>query len=704
MYRDRFFLSILTSPKPSNMSDQKSFKPFVSPESKMKEFTVKAIVLGSFFGVLFGAATVYLALKAGLTVSASIPIAVLAITLGSKVFKTTILENNIIQTTGSAGESIAAGVVFTLPGFLFLSTAESAKFFDYIVIFILAVFGGMLGTLMMIPLRRSLIVKEHGTLPYPEGTACASVLQAGEKGGDFAKTAFYGLGFAFVYAILQKVIKLIAETPTFATKISNKFFPSAQVAGDITPEYLGVGYIIGPRIAGVLVAGGVLSWLVLIPLLASLIPPDIIALQQVKLGFLKDLATPGGKGGWDPLTHTFKDGAEAIYRSYIRQIGAGAVAAGGFITLIKTIPTIVSSFKESISAVKNRGAGKEVLRTDKDLNIKIVLFGSLGLILVMSFMSIIPGENFMQRGLVGLLVVIFGAFFVTVSSRIVGLIGSSNNPISGMTIATVMSTCLIFIAVGWSGKVYEPVALVVGGMVCIAAANAGATSQDLKTGYIVGATPKYQQLALFIGAIVSSIVIGITVKVLDTPTTQQLSEGVTHAIGTTYNAPQATLMATLIKGILSFNLDWNFVIVGAFLAIVMELCGIKSLSFAVGAYLPLSTTLPIFIGGAIRGLVDRYKKKRGDITNAEDEDLGKGNLFATGLVAGGALMGVVYAFLQVSPGIKAAMDKLSVEHAINSSMGQQAYYWIGIVCFALMGWFLYKLGVSKRKPEEEIHT
>src|SRR6478672_1396397 len=278
------------------------FKPFVTPDTNMAEFTVKSILTGAAFGIIFGAATVYLALKAGLTVSASIPIAVIAITLGRKFLKTTILENNIIQTTGSAGESIAAGVVFTLPGFLFLSDAASADYFNYFTILILAIFGGMLGTLMMIPLRRSLIVKEHGILPYPEGTACASVLKAGEKGGEFSKTAFMGLGFAMVYALLQKMFKVIAESPVFDTvnsKALNRFFPSAQVSADITPEYMGVGYIIGPRIGGVLVAGSVLSWLVLNPLLASLIDPIKVALQQVKLGYLKDINVAGGSGGWD---------------------------------------------------------------------------------------------------------------------------------------------------------------------------------------------------------------------------------------------------------------------------------------------------------------------------------------------------------------------------------------------------------------------
>lgn len=678
------------------------FKPFVAPEMRMKELTLKSILLGCLAGIIFGAATVYLALKAGLTVSASIPIAVIAITLGRKFFKTTILENNIIQTTGSAGESIAAGVVFTLPGFLFLSANEAGissgeKYFDYLTILVLAIFGGLLGTLMMIPLRRSLIVKEHETLPYPEGTACASVLKAGEKGGTFAKTAFIGLGVALVYAMLQKVLHVIAETPAFMTKQANKIFPSAKLSGEITPEYLGVGYIIGPRIAGVLVAGGVLAWLCLIPLLASLIPGDIVAAQLVKLGMLANLQTPGGPGSWDPSAHTFTDWSSAIYQAYVKQIGAGAVAAGGFITLLKTIPTIISSFKDSLGSLKEKGETGNVPRTEKDLSFKYVIIGSIVLILLMAFLPQLPGESILNKLLVGLLVVIFGAFFVTVSSRIVGLIGSSNNPISGMTIATIMGTCLIFIAVGWTGKVYEPMALVVGGMICIAAANAGATSQDLKTGYIVGATPRNQQIALFVGAIVSSLVIGWTVHYLDTPTKAMVDQGITHAIGSpTYAAPQATLMATLIKGILGGDLDWQFVLVGVFIAITLELCGVKSLSFAVGAYLPLSTTLPIFIGGAIRGLVDWKQKRSGIQLSAEEEELGKGNLFATGLVAGGAVAGVIVAILSVNDGISATLAKVSAHAGLERALGAGGYQLLGVLFFAGMGYMLYRIGRQKQ--------
>ncbi len=678
------------------MEVNKVFKPFISADQNIAEFTVKSVLFGCLFGVLFGSSTVYLALKAGLTVTASIPIAVIAITLGRKFLNTTILENNIIQTTGSAGESIAAGVAFTLPAFVFLSPGENGvsvgeHYFDYLTILILAAFGGMLGTMMMIPLRRSLIVKEHGTLPYPEGTACASVLQAGEKGGVFAQTAFIGMGVALGYALLQKIFHVIAETPAFVTNQVNKFWPSATINGEITPEYLGVGYIIGPRISGVLVAGSVLAWWAIIPLLSTLVPPEAIALQLTKVGYLKDIAVAGGKGGWDPVTKTFANFSTALYFAYIRQIGAGAVAAGGLITLIKTIPTIVDSFRKSIGSLKEKGEAG-VLRTERDLSFKVVIFGSIALVFLTTVLPTIPGDGFLQKFLIGILVVVFGFFFVTVSSRIVGLVGTSNNPISGMTIATLMGTCLIFTSVGWSGKFYEPLAIVVGGMICIAAANAGGTSQDLKTGYIIGATPKYQQLALFIGAIVSSIAIGVVVQLLDTPTPEMVKQGLTHAIGSDlYPAPQATLMATLARGILSFNLDWQFVMVGFFIAVTMELCGIKALAFAIGLYLPLATTLPIFAGGALKGIIDWRAEKKGE--KAEEDELSRGSLFATGLIAGGALTGVIVAILMVF--FADSMDKLNVEHALTSAMGADGYQLLGVAAFAAMGMILYRLAVKK---------
>jgi OPT family oligopeptide transporter len=679
------------------MSSSK-FKPYIAAEENVAEFTVKSVVFGSLFGILFGCSTVYLALKAGLTVSASIPIAVIAITLGRKFLKTTILENNIIQTTGSAGESIAAGVVFTLPGFLFLSpdangVSVGEGYFNYLTILILAAFGGMLGTLMMIPLRRSLIVNEHDTLPYPEGTACGSVLQAGEKGGVFAQTAFIGMGIAMLYAILQKVFHVISEAPTFVTSQLNKYWPSATINGEITPEYMGVGYIIGPKIGGVLVAGSVLAWWAMIPLLSTVVDPSLIATQLVKLGYLADINVAGGKGGWDPALKTFSNPSSAIYFAYIRQIGAGAVAAGGFITLMKTMPTIIGSFRDSVASLKEKNEAT-IARTDRDLSFKVVIIGSIILVALMTVLPGIPGDGFLQKLLLGILVIVFGFFFVTVASRIVGLVGSSNSPISGMTIATLMGTCLIFTAVGWSGKLYEPLALVVGGMICIAAANAGGTSQDLKSGYIVGATPKYQQLALFIGAIVSSIAIGIVVKVLDTPTVDMAAQGIKHAIGSErFSAPQATLMATLAKGILSYNLDWQFVMVGVFIAVMIELCGIKALAFAIGLYLPLATTLPIFIGGAIKGVIEWRVERKGEVK--QDEELGRGSLFATGLIAGGALAGVVVALLSVNDNVFNWLKSISAEHGLTQVLGVGGYSLLGVAFFTAMGIMLYRIGIKK---------
>lgn len=682
-------------------------KPYVPATESPAEFTVKAILTGALFGVLFGAATVYLSLKAGLSVSASIPIAVLAISLGRRFLKTTILENNIIQTTGSAGESIASGVVFTMPGFLFLTAGESgqsaaADYFNYWTILTLATLGGLLGTLMMIPLRRSLIVQEHATLPYPEGTACASVLIAGERGGNFAKTAYQGLVIALLYALLQKVLHVIAEVPVWATKQANRYLPSAQVAGEITPEYLGVGYIIGFRISAVLVGGGILAWLGLIPLLASVVPGEIIAAQLIKLGYLADLSTAGGPGGWNPATKTFADTAAAIYRAYIRQIGAGAVTAGGLMTLIKTIPTIVSSFKGAITrssvnptdADGNPGMAALIPRTEQDLSIRVVVIGSLILVGLMVLLPQVPGDTVLIKLLIAVLVVVFGFFFVTVASRIVGLIGSSSSPVSGMTIATIMGTSLVFIGFGLTGKLYEPAVLVVGSMICVAAANAGGTSQDLKTGYLVGATPKYQQMALFIGVIVSSLVVGATVKILDTPTPDLLAQGITHAIGSDkFPAPQGTLMATLIKGLLSFNLDWQFVLVGAFIAVVFELVGVSALAFAVGLYLPLSTTLPIFAGGLVKYIVDERAKRKNIVE--EDADLGRGSLFATGLVAGGALAGVGVALLSVNDTIYNGLAGLSVEPALSGVLGEGGFMLLGAVAFVGLAMILWRVATTK---------
>jgi putative OPT family oligopeptide transporter len=602
------------------MADHSNFKPFIAPDTIVPEFSMKAIILGAVFGIIFGAATVYLALRAGLTVSASIPIAVLAIAVFKRIGKSTILENNIVQTIGSAGESVAAGVVFTIPAFIFLAGGDS--YFTYFNIFTLALVGGILGVLFMVPLRRSLIVKEHGVLPYPEGTACAEVLVAGEKGGSMANKVFAGLGIAFLYKSLMSIFGLWKDVPAYVTSRAS-VYPNATVNGEITPEYLGVGYIIGPRIAGTIVAGGVLSWLMLIPMIS----------------FFGDGLTTILKPGWSGKLISEMSPGE-IYRGYVRYIGAGAVAAAGLITLIRTLPTIVSAFKESFGSLRDLRAGKVQSRTERDIPITYVIAGSFVLILIIALLPQLPG-TFPGTLIMGVLVVIFGFFFVTVSSRIVGIIGSSSNPISGMTIATLMATCLIFIGLGWTGDVYQSLALSVGGIVCIAAANAGATSQDLKTGYIVGATPIYQQLGLVIGVLASTFVIGWTLQTLDQ---SMRFEGVEHAIGTArYAAPQATLMATIIKGLLAQDLPWALVFIGMIISVVVELCGVRSLSFAVGAYLPLATTAPIFVGGMMKALADKLTGKK------EESEVSSGMLYSTGLVAGGSLTGIAIALLSSIP-------------------------------------------------------
>jgi putative OPT family oligopeptide transporter len=488
--------------------------------------------------------------------------------------------------------------------------------------------------------------------------------------------------------LFQKIFHFILEHPPLSL-VKNKFLPSATLNADITPEYLGVGYIIGPRIAGVLVAGGVLAWLALNPLLATLVPAETMANQLIKLGYLADLSTAGGQvvGIRD---RKFANTSIALYRAFIRQIGAGAVTAGGLMTLVKTIPTIIASFKNSFKSLRANSADQPAeLRTDKDVSMKVVLVGSLALVLILSVLPGIPGDTWLTKIFIGVLILVFGILFVTVSSRITGLIGTSSNPISGMTIATLMGTALIFIVMGWTGQTYEPMAMVVGSIICIAAANAGNTSQDLKTGYLLGATPRYQQISLFIGTVVSSVVIGLTIRYLDQDL-HGLDPSVLHAIGSDkYPAPQGTLLATLVKGLLSFNLDWQFVLVGAFISVVVELCGANALSFAVGLYLPLSTTLPIFIGGMIKGLVD-MRSKRDTIITDEDDELSKGKLFATGLVAGGALAGVIIAILSVKN--QEFMDtKLSIGPRLNEWLGDGGYNILGTLCFIVMAVTLYRI-------------
>jgi putative OPT family oligopeptide transporter len=603
------------SPAPSSAP---AFRPHVPAEANVAELTPRAVLLGAVFAVIFGAATVYLALKAGLTVSASIPVAVLSIAVFKRLGNSTILENNIVQTIGSAGESIASGVVFTLPALLFLAGGE--QYFNYLTIMTLAAVGGSLGVFMMVPLRRSLIVKEHGNLPYPEGTACADVLIVGEKGGNLAKRVFSGVYTAIAYKLFMSVLGLWKDVPSLRTS-ATAAYPNAVLDCEITPEYLGVGYIIGPRIAAEMFSGGVLSWLVLIPLISLFVP------EARRVADLHDL---GFSDAW--IAH--HGIPEQIYRAYIRYIGAGAVACAGVMTLLKSLPTIVSSFRDSLRDLRSGGGAASRSRTERDLPLSIVIGGCLALVAIIALLPTLPG-SFPGSLLTGLLIVVFGFFFVTVSSRIVGIIGSSSNPISGMTIATLMGTCLVFVALKWTGDAYQPVALLVGAIVCIAAANAGATSQDLKTGFLVGATPVRQQIALLIGVVTSILVIGGTVLLLDKSVPGEL-----HGIGSAkMPAPQGTLMATIIKGMLAQKLPWGFVLIGVFIAFMAQLAGAHALSWAVGAYLPVSTTAPIWVGGLVRALADKLTKRH------EEGDVGPGMLYATGLVAGGSLAGIAIALL-----------------------------------------------------------
>jgi putative OPT family oligopeptide transporter len=650
---------------------ERGFQPFIPDDANVAEFTVRAVVFGAFFGIVFGAVTVYLALRAGLTVSASIPIAVLSIAI-LKRFGSTILENNIVQTAGSAGESVAAGVVFTLPALIFLGFE-----LDIARIFWVALAGGILGVLFMIPLRRQLIVKEHANLLYPEGTACADVLIAGEKGGSFAGRVFAGFGVAAVYKFLHEGLRLWSGQPTYQPA----WYPGGTLAGTTTPEYLGVGYIIGLRISGVIFAGGVLSWLVLIPLIkffGASIPAPVFP-------------------GMIPIADM---SAGQVWAAYIRPIGAGAVTAAGLFTLARAMPTIVAAFRAGftdLTSERGSGGGRK-LRTENDLSMTTVVAGSGFLVIgIWALLTFSINQGYAAANMIAaVLIVFFGFLFVTVSSRIVGLIGSSANPISGMTIATLMATSLIFLGVGWVGGTWAAVALMVGAVVCIAAANAGATSQDLKTGYLVGATPRYQQLALIIGVLASVAVIGWTLTYLNKAYTtidrhviEQFEPGpearilgtveyddrqyqLVNIIGSRtvpdgryyYDAvgrriewqespgigsadmpaPQAVLMSTVINGILNRSLPWGLVLFGVFLVVMLELAGVRSLAFAVGAYLPIATSAPIFAGGVIRWLVEASlarRKEAGAPAPTGEGEVSSGALFASGLIAGGALAGLL---------------------------------------------------------------
>ena len=589
------------------MNENKEFKPYIPAEKITPEFTVTSIIMGIILAVVFGAANAYLGLRVGMTVSASIPAAVIAMGVIRVIMrKNSILESNIVQTVGSAGESLAAGAIFTLPA-LFLWAAEGKMDNPSIIeITLIALFGGLLGVFFMVPLRNALIVKEHGVLPYPEGTACAEVLLAGEEGGANATTVFAGMGFAAAFKFIIDGLKVVPSEVSFRVK---NF--AGEIGTQIYPAVMSVGYICGPRISSYMFAGGVLSWMVMIPLI-------VLFGEQLVL-----------YPGTETIGAIFaKEGASGIWGSYIRYIGAGALAAGGIISLIKSLPLIVRTFRDALKSMKSNTTDA-VTRTSKDLSMAIVI----GAIVVLTILIwLVPAIPVSPLGAV--IVVIFGFFFATVSSRMVGLVGSSNNPVSGMAIATLLIATVILKMTGDGGVHGMQGAIAIGSIICIVAAISGDTSQDLKTGYLLGSTPKKQQIGEVIGVCASALAIGATLYLLNSAWgfgSEELA------------APQATLMKMIIEGVMESNLPWGLVFIGVFIAIVVEILGIPVLPFAIGVYLPVQLNACIMVGGLVRLVFDKMKR-------AEEEKkqiVSDGILFCSGMIAGEGLVGILLALLAV---------------------------------------------------------
>jgi uncharacterized oligopeptide transporter (OPT) family protein len=798
-------------------------QPYVPDEASLAEFTWPAVLVGALLGIVFGASSLYLVLKVGMTVSASVPIAVLSITL-FRVFsnsfgfrRATILENNIVQTAGSAGESIAFGVGVTMPALLLLGFEM-----DVTRVMTVSVLGGMLGILMMIPLRRAFIVKQHGKLPYPEGTACAEVLVAGEKGGATARMVFVGFGIAFVHKFLTMATKLWSSEPSapLFTKTASgttQGLKGAAVGGELSPELLGVGYLIGPRIASLMMAGGFLSYFVLAPLIATvgerlnvpispadssyaLVSDDKVAtvsgggpLGGIQFGdwhgawrvasLVGAVAPFGGTGSLaaGAMLYTRVEdknlirnlSPSGIKANYLRYIGAGAVAAGGIISMLRALPLIIASIVSGLRDLRaSRAAGREVaVRTERDLPMTVVLIGSLGLVLVLMLIPSL-GLGLSPQGLLGaVMILLFGFLFVTVSSRLTGEIGSSSNPISGMTIATLLMTCLIFVLVGRTVKSDPGVlltALMVAAVVCIASSNGGTTSQDLKTGYLVGATPSKQQLAILVGALTSALVIGLTMLALNKAgthyTNNNLPEGkltvpegapreragkpheddsnvylVVHvrkddpanprvkpgrylvnnsgrvAYRTDvpihreaekmdngqdapkgFTAPQPELFSSITEGILGGTLEWGWVIIGVLVALALELAGVRSLPFAVGMYLPISSSTPIFVGGVVRWLADR---RRGAAASEAEAETSPGVLLSSGYIAGGTLCGLIVAFFAFLPDEFNKALNLG-EHLWNVETATEAKI-ASLLAFGILAVFLFWIGTQKTPTTSE---
>ena len=592
-------------------NNKKDFKPYIPADKVVPEFTVTALLIGILLAIVFGAANAYLGLLVGMTVSASIPAAVISMGIIRVILrKDSILENNMVQTIGSAGESVAAGAIFTLPALFLWAEEGKIDFPSILTIFLIALFGGVLGVCFMVPLRQALIVEEHGTLPFPEGTACAEVLLAGEEGGSKAGTVFAGLGIAAVY-------KFLADgTQLFKSEIGHAFesYKGSQLGIQVLPALAGVGYICGPKISSYMFAGGTLSWFVLMPLIA-LFGADATIFPASKT--VTELLTMEGGG------------PSALWSNYIKYIGAGAVATGGIISLIKSLPLIIRTFKQAIDSMKNKNAAHKGLRTEQDLPIPVLIAVALVIAVLIWLIPTFPVN------LIGaLIIVVFGFFFATVSSRMVGLIGSSNNPVSGMTIATLLFATVILKATGSTGITGMVGAISIGGIICIVAAIAGDASQDLKTGFIVGATPKKQQLGEIIGVVASAAAIGFVLYLLN----EAWGYG-TEKIP----AAQATMMKMLVEGIMNGELPWALIFIGVFIAIVVEILHMPVMPFAVGMYLPFSLSAGIMAGGVVRILVEKRKGTEKEKKARTD----RGLLFTSGMIAGEGIVGILLAVFAV---------------------------------------------------------
>ena len=623
-------------------NEKKEFKPFVSADTTMRELSPFSIIVGILLAILFGAANAYLGLKIGMTISASIPAAVISMGLIRVILhRDSILENNMVQTIGSAGESVAAGAIFTLPAIFMWANDGKTSYPSFGLIALICMVGGTLGVLFMVPLRNALIVQEHGTLPYPEGTACAEVLQAGEEGGASAKTVFSGLGIAAAFKFLADGLKIFPSEITY----DFKNYKGAGIGMDTLPSLLGVGYICGPKISSYMLTGGILGWLVLMPLIYVF----------------------GGDMTIYPASNPISSmGAATIWSSYIKYIGAGAVACGGIISLLKSLPTMIKAFSGSM-----KGYGSKVgesVRTNKDLPAKFLIFGIIIIALIICITPIFP------LGIGGtLLVVIFAFFFVTVSARMVGIVGSSNNPVSGMTIATLLIVTAALKATGNIGIKGMTGAIVIASIICIASAIAGDASQDLKTGYIVGATPYKQQIGEIIGVLTSSVAIGGTLYLLN--------NGLGYG-SKDLPAPQAELMKMVVEGVMNGNLPWTLIFAGVFIGVVVEIMGIPVMPFAVGLYLPIYISLPMVVGGLIRLYVD---KKKGLSEEEKKAANNRGILYSSGLIAGEGLVGILLAAL--------AAAKVNVDVSGSFSLGS-----IGsLILFALLAWSLLHQTMKKGK-------